>query len=707
MLKQLYKIVKDTNFILSFFVPIIIAFSAYEYANKILGVSENRLKIDGIVINYISEDSIAIPILGIQVTVFVLFFAFAQYSLSSREINSNIIRKYILKDKKTLQLIAFQLSFSLILSFFSYCEKLNIVEKAIVLIIIPLSLFQLMIYFYWVVQTMNPKELFEMVLERFIKENIEKNIKHLNRKRKKINKSINTFNKKNLCFSVRIIKDNEDKTKDDKDNIVIVTTKLGLVTGVDIKKIVKIIKVHRHDVAEIIICKKIGEQLSNDNLVLKIILRSGTDKVVFQQNIKEKLTGCFNIKPENELNEENYNAIRDLVFFLSKAISYNSDNTKEIIQYFINSLDGQFEQNHENLSLLEHIYSLLIRSINEKFYDIQVDILDFNAIEHLTYFIAKNAYKYNSVKILEVLLQFHEDLFTDLIINTEKNANHITIIIDRIQNSYLENMIDAFENGSTKTLSEQWSSDYIQFIEEILKMCAAMLQLMILSFYKRNPEDNRIILIQNAAAYLNIFKNLSCSKLIDELRIKKNGELKKIDALFVSYTFMFTIIVFKNVEEKKYPKWLLFDLAFPLCINCRTLLNNEKDKDIFIIDYFMNPTITHGHIYSEGLIINKIHRTGGDVQEFYNGNKFFLSLLFWWNKSQKIDNLTASIDSYLKKNPKENENLQNEISKFLKFLKNNKHFYLLTLFEIEKYELIKFIKFLDKKIKDLIKNNFL
>ena len=97
------------------------------------------------------------------ITIFILFFSFAQFSYSRQNLPANLVRKHILAHRNTKMFIGFQFSFSSIIAFFSFINLHSIynLNFIIILLIILSSVLLSILYFYWLVKNVTSVGMFE------------------------------------------------------------------------------------------------------------------------------------------------------------------------------------------------------------------------------------------------------------------------------------------------------------------------------------------------------------------------------------------------------------------------------------------------------------------------------------------------------------------------------------------------------------------
>lgn len=251
------KFATNKYFIFGFLLPLVIVF----FVN--FGLIFNIPNRNKVLINFTDYLSLQIPnsvtvtLFVALVTIFVLFFTFAQFSFSRNNTPLGIIRKYIIEDDNTFLFLGTQLSFALILASYSaFLNNIHILNVLIGYILVLLSVLYSLIYFFWLIRNITPTGILNIIIKKL-------NFDEINQIEKEAYSNQITFNNKLMTLEELQI-GYKITTKDLvgftlKEQIPITTTRRGFIKEIDIDKINDILLEDSTLINKIILDVKIGD----------------------------------------------------------------------------------------------------------------------------------------------------------------------------------------------------------------------------------------------------------------------------------------------------------------------------------------------------------------------------------------------------------------------------------------------------------------
>lgn len=606
------------------------------------------------------ENNITLSLFIGLITIFILFFTFVQFVYSKQSLPSEIIRKYIFEDKISNYYVSILFSLALILGYFSFFEnEIYILNKLLSFIFIIFSVLFSLVYFFWLVENVTAVGIISIIMKKFRFDEINKIDKQSYDRLMKFNKNLNSIDRKMKFSKPDYIWDAFAL-----DTPFTITERKGIIKEINLSDLEKIFLPYKDVIKKITINVEIGnyfpryEQLS-DRIPKTVLLSVETfdsevipkkDIAKIKELIEKKDDGKFNAKVENcfifeeksNIYSENIILIEDLLLFFLNAIEKEPSEAEKIIErlssFILKEINKYKEQNWlKKIGLRENLYLEFIKITNEQIKYRNIDSIKLYVILSFIYSFRNLAFKNKSAKIISSLLDLLFTLFYRILLDTKNFNSRLSLIILHIQEITISSLGYGPNAPTLKEFCKHWTSFYKPLIVETINRITIVFYYFIKYYHRREEEDNYYILLSNSQQILNILTPLEHWEPVEELFISHptNRSIRDRRNEFIKYLaekiVILSIISFKRVTEKNLPKWLLFEIAFPMAKYCNTSAKHEVNAYEFLNQLFFDfnsyrPTEL---LFSEEFEINKIHESGAYTPNYYNFNKFWFAFAIY------------------------------------------------------------------------------
>lgn len=489
MFKQIIKIIRRLEFVSYFILPIIFVLIlnfdwGYNIFKLLIHINEPHY------LFCIRTNNNALTLLALQLTLFIIFFTFVQFSLSKQELPTDLIRKYIIESQTTMNFLGSQLSIAFILAFYSIFNSIYEYQNILCIILILCSVLVLIGYFYWLIYNIQGDYLFETIINKIKLTDIIKFQDNLKTKRQ--------------SFHSSLVKENFFKyTYDDPFHgqsvpsfVDVRTNQRGFLCKIDIAKINEILNEYVDDIEQLIIVKQIGDycnknsyitQYSTESQLIRIQLKSIKISEAVKWRVYDKIGEIFEIvEPTDVLN--NYYYLEDLlkiIFYRSFDISEIEKISKSIDEFFEREVFSLVKKNTKKDNYAITFVYIFINLLNNIITNLMGRKLDYNLIYKLLTNFSKFAQATKSIDISYTI--------NDVLLN----INSVNIISTKLNDRILFNptihlcelqLFPIWAYGNVSDINENWNNFYSKVIVSVIKGNVANLKSILDNFHRLTPE---------------------------------------------------------------------------------------------------------------------------------------------------------------------------------------------------------------------------
>lgn len=604
------------------------------------------------IVNYlsirISYDIPAEYFIGI-ITIFILFFSFAQFSYSRQALPANLVRKHILVHHNTFLFIGLQFSFSTIIGFFTFVNTHSIrnFNFIIVLTVLLSSVLISIIYFYWLVRNVTAVGMFQLIRNNLNFDEIRK---------------IEIETEKSFQSFLEAVQSEKFKLKFTlfdylgfilDEHTPIQTDKIGIIKSIDLKKIDEILDEYSKGIKEIILDIKIGQRIPLHDTYPGIIPKTNLFRIftipTYQKDIieiKEKLRArliedksfytslvdCFDIDVQSVQFERNKEHLNDLVHFYTYAIETETAETDDLMGHFSSFIFNQVGslQPDSTIKLGEKLFLEIIDRFNSNLKMQGLSIVRIETALNFIYSMGHAAVKGKSFLIISKLLSLLMYLFGKYVDSDLVSSKRIHPIILYIQEISFSEIVYTRQKIDKSELLKYYKSFYLPLVSIAIEKAAMAFYLLIKSEVNKENSDKKI-LYDNAQHLIDFLSPINHWDPVEELAMEGSSHFQKEHHRIVKShgenILHLAVLIFKYAREGKLPINSILNIAFPLVDNCYTIkkfaIRSEEFVDEFFFSYeFRELTSSFLQEEFEG---NKIHEAGTYSPAIYSFRDFWLT----------------------------------------------------------------------------------
>ena len=633
-MKNLKKIFFNKHFLIPFFSNILIIFAINvglifnlpNYCNIFPSAIER--------LSATINNTTSLVLFTTQITIFIVFFSIIQLSFSRNILPANIIRRYIIEDKFTIEYLGFQLSFGLILAYFSFFLRISKLNVIMTLFIILISIFLSVLYFLKLVRKISKSEMFGIILSKLEINEIDKREETLNKRLEVFNNKLNNkydvdFKMKKAVYSFRFLNSEP-----------IFTDREGIIENINLQKINDILKSYKNCITEVVIEINIGQQIPiNETLpdiisrtvLLRVINKKPTtdneqqieklNKKLREDKFHKQIVDCFIIEKDINVFKHNKRIIHDLVLLLFQTIdNAELDNLLNKLFVFIYQNLNKEKEWYKAIGFSENLFIEFLKEIKNEIRYKDINKIEYHTILEILYSFKNLAFEHKSIKLLNSIINLELELFYTVLMKTNNYISELSSEILNLKELSLSNI--TFNNVSKEEINESWDAFYSPLIIHTINSVIISLNSLIKYFHRRNEKDNQYIILSNTETLINLLDPFSLS---DDIDSDKRDKLVEYFAMNIAHL---AINIYKVVIEDKLPNWLITKIAFPLITQCHTINKYPfgSSDDLltdFYFDYRFNNPLSEP--ISSEFEINKIHEAGTYTPVFYSFSNFWIT----------------------------------------------------------------------------------
>ncbi len=576
-----------------------------------------------------------ILLLGVSAA-FVVFFAIVPVSYSIRAIPLAIIRKYIFKHINTYSFFSFESSVVLILVCFSSFQYIHKINVFLSLTLFIGSVIASVIYFYWFTKIMSsPSDIFLMILNNVHFEDLKGLEDSLKSKREEI--------EKNIADNEALIK---DETEDlfaliSSHNQKIMDTRKGVLTDINIPKLIELIEVIQDKISSININVNVGDSLPKPEYnilpgilskysLVTINYKTHEDNQLISEFIEanqNELENCFSIDGTQDKFAEYRELIDDLLLCYETALVSRDSAFKNIMESFESLIFNEYFKNEDKwdtkISIEEDIFKYLMNKLFEASkYNLSED--QFKYIITFLYHLKNLAVKNESLVLMFSMLDLMNILFVRMFnMSSSYNPQFASYILNINEVTFRNGLKEKVANQSDEEFQRDSHSLYNPIAYRGLNSAILCLSHIIDNFNDKPYRESYNYLSINCQYLIEFFNPLFHWKDIQELK-----DWKKEKSIQLSrYLLYLAILMYLRAEKGEIAQIVVREIAFPMANQCHNfskhfMIKVEKIFDEVFYSYeFRTPTDYPASDWFE----SPIHSAGTYTPSIYNFNKFWIA----------------------------------------------------------------------------------
>ena len=576
------------------------------------------------------------------ITIFILFFSFAQFSYSRQALPANLVRKHILAHHNTYLFIGLQFAFSTIIAFFTFINAYSIhnLNFIIILVLLLSSVLISLVYFYWLVRNVTSIGMFLLIISSL-------NFDEIRQIAKSTQMNIEKFNSNLLKIKLLLKYSTFNFFVSSNQILPIQSEKKGIITEIDILTIDNLLSEFGDIIKEIFMDVQIGQRIpiydpypgitSKTNL-LRIFVSDSTNPRVLEletrlnEKLNQELINCFHIEKKSYIYEINRDNLLDLVQFYIYAVEADSAETEKLVEQFSGFILSEVSSLETGaiIDSVEKLFLDIIEIFEQKLRFEGITLAKIEMTLTFVYSMRNVAIKRKSYLMISKLLSLLTHLFARYINSEHVLSNRIDSFILYIQEVAFSEIVYSGEYTDKRTLFQYYKSFYLPLIGYALERAASTFYILIKASTKNEKEFLRI-LIENGQHFINFLSPLNHWDPIEELAFENSlrfkVESKNILNIHAENILHLAILIFKYVKEKKLPSNYINEIAFPLVNNCQTVNKYKIKSEELLDEYFFSDEykgITSS-IFREEFEVNKIHESGTYSPITYSFRDFWLT----------------------------------------------------------------------------------
>lgn len=583
------------------------------------------------------------------ITIFILFFSFAQFSYSRNSLPANLVRKHILYHRNSALFIGLQLSLSSIVGFFSFYNSQSIhnLNFILILVIILSSVFISILYFYWLVRNVTAVGMFQIIKNKLNFDEIRKIEIETEKSFQIFLNEIQTgkFNLKFTLFDYLGFMLDE--------HLSIQTDKVGIIKSIDLHKIDALLKEYYEGIKEIILDIKVGQRIPLHDTYPGIIPKTNLFRIFTlpshekeKNDIIKKLTkrlnedrpfynsliDCFDIDVQSFQFEKNKAHLNDLVQFYIYAVEIETAESDDLIGHFSSFIFQQVKslQPDSTIKLSEKLLIEIVERFDDKLKTQGLSIGRIETTLNFIYSMRNAAVAGKSFLIMSKLLSLLMYLFGKYIKSEHVTSNRIHPIILYIQEIAFSSIVYTRENNDKQELLKYYKSFYLPLVGNAIEKAAMAFYLLIKSEVKMERSDHKI-LYENAQHLINFLSPIDHWDPVERLKMEDSLHFKKEHHRIVKShgenILHLAVLIFKYVREGKLPANSIVNIAFPLVDNCQTIKKFQTNSEELLNDFFFSYEFREltSSFLQEEFEVNKVHEAGAYSPIIYSFRDFWLT----------------------------------------------------------------------------------
>ncbi|MFH0734655.1 MAG: hypothetical protein V1773_07135 [bacterium] len=655
------------------------------------------------------DDSWSIDLLVGQITIYIVFFTFVQFSFSSIDIPKNMIRKYIIEAKYTILYIGYNLSAILILMYNSICSFNSngdnySINGMISLLIVFGSVLSSTAYMFWLIRKSTFQEIGKMIVDSI---DFDKTIEI----QQNIQSSVNSFRsvEKNLASIFQY--KNTSNTKSQFFTRIF-SSKHGLIERIKIIELAEYIKNVLPEDIKIINVEfrvKPGCIVNEDDKLVVIMYNNKSQKEPgFEELIGDQIKKVIEkfIVFNEEYSEYNTHISSLMTMIYMPYVRSTVFDTNMIIDEFRSKIFIWLRKNStkanstekEVINAGEVLLSNMLLQINNylRKSDLNDNIIEvtYRILYLLCHIAIDTRFLKGSIKIMQVLNYFHSKIlyqypnFQERLENSVLRIKELTVIYGLLA------IKDKFKINSSD----------VYYITEMISMSMDEATIAIFNllknYHKMNLYESLQILYNNIQELINYIDFYKPNTKSDK---EYKMYLENLSIPLQNRILCLAIIIYRKIEEYKIEPDRFIKFVVPMIRNCVNI-RKYNSKYYFIIGDIISGKIdiTNGIHPSlkEAIEIEHIHESGMYEIEEYNYDVVWVLILLYLKINEKIKDNREEYKKLLEVLKKHNtKNVQNQnINYFMSLLEKMEKEFLCSIMNIKIEELNNFLEDIRKDL---------
>lgn len=577
------------------------------------------------------------------ITIFILFFSFAQFSLSRALIPQEIIETYIIRNKKTSNFIGYHSGAGIILAFFTLIsESTNNLNLGFSVILVLTSFFYSIVYFFWIIKNTTPVGIFNIIKNTL-------NLDEINKLEKELYKSRENFikdcNKDYMGIDVDIKREFLFVLPE---HLQIKARKSGIIKSIDLKGIRETLDKYKGCFNKLYIDVMVGDYITSQQSLLRVrcdLIKWREFNELRKEILpleQEKLRNYFVYQNENNPYNEALYHLNNMLNYFFAVMEKDVDEAYKLLDSFINfiiewtkNISVEDDTNSEN-SLTEDLFLKFIQIMNKRLSTNAINEQKLEIMIYFIYYFKHIPQKYNSFNLISELLDLLQLLFYRIITESDQYNSRLSFLLLSVRE--ISFTIYAHEDENSKNnLPDNDKDKGLNLIYKTINTSTILFYLMIKYFHKRNKWDNYNIILSNSQYFISLLEPLYYGHY-PKSAFQKNQ--KEIIRYFAKNVLYISILSYSELKKGKLPQWIIHEVIFPLCDNCNTYWWSEANSAIDLLNdifFHLEFTDVYKSFLSEEFEINKIHKAGAYSPEIMDFDEFWFIFSLYCHTKHKTD----------------------------------------------------------------------
>ncbi|MHA1253554.1 MAG: hypothetical protein ACTSRP_26505, partial [Candidatus Helarchaeota archaeon] len=567
----------------------------------------------------------------------IIFFTLVPIAYSFRSIPLKILRNYIFKHRSTLIYFSLQLSYLLLMGFFSIFNDLPNIDIIICISLFIASISTSIIYFFWFTKILNYENIIRTIINKIDFIGLEEFEETISNEKSEFNAQIEN----NRSF---LVSDEEDFFLSlTRNQYSILDDREGLLKKIHLNEIIRILNDENIKFNKLKLNVKIGDSLPKPEYysipgitptykIITLYFNSEKDLQSSLFAIKKKennLKSCFLInKDEDKFGY--YKSIIDDIFLCIEKVLPSDDLLFKII---LENLESLIYKEYFNDSKEWDIKTSIKQDIFKYTLDRLIDLsrngltnIQFKSIIKFLYHVNSLSIKNKSLLLAKSVLNFTDILFFKVFtLTTGYNPSIASYILNIHELTFRSGISNIVESENDEDFNKSFQNLYEPIIYTGIRSAVLSYSYIVEYFYIRHPIESKKYLTINGQYLVDFLTPLYHWRTNDTDDRKWKIEISKYLGKYLVYL---SILIFKEIESDNLPKSLLFDIAFPLSNECNNFSKMYNIKSIqFLDEFFYSHSFNYPTDYPESRWFESpIHEASTYTPSFYGFYKYWLAL---------------------------------------------------------------------------------
>jgi len=622
-------------------------------------------------LSQLKHNSISLSLLiGISGSL-IVFFTLVPIVYSLRSIPLKILRSYIFKHRSTKKFFSLQLSYLLLMGFFTIFDVLPIIDIIICILLFIASIITSIVYFFWFSEFLSFENIIRTIINKIDFKGLEKFEIDIKKEKSEFNNQIEN----NQSF---LVSDEEDFFLSiTRNQYSILDDRIGLVKNINLNEIIKILNNENIRFKKLKLNVKIGDSLPKPEYFSIPGITPTYNILTFYFDSEDDLQSSLLAIKKNEnriksyflINKDEdkfgyYKSTIDDIFLCIEKVLYSDDILFKIIlenlefliykEYFIDSKEWDIKTSIKQ-DIFKYTLDRLIDLSRNGLTNIQ-----FNSIIKFLYHVNSLSIKNKSLLLTKSVLDFTDILFFKVFTLTKGyNPSLASYILNINELTFRSGISSIVESENEEDFRNSFQELYEPIIYTGIRSAILSYSYIIEYFYIRHPIESKKYLTINGQYLVDFLTPLYHWRTNnDEDKLWKI----KISKYLGKYLVYLSILMFKEFEENSFNKYLLINVALPLANKCNNFSKMYHIKAIeFLDEFFFSHKFNFPIDYPESRWFEiPIHEASAYTPHFYGFYKYWLVLSIY----RKINN-----KSFIPSKLLDSNNIR-DLQNFKKYLNN-------------------------------------